>query len=69
MFHRCPAAFSSAFKNLDRDLVDEQLGQLFLWGQGFNLEGLEEALDQSTELREMVLESLCEIGKLLIHSR
>lgn len=64
-----PAVISSSFKDLDCDLVDEQLGRLFLWGQGFKPEKLEDALDQSNELREMVLESLCEIGKLIIQGR
>ena len=63
------AAKSSSFKDLDCDLLDEQLGRLFLWGQGFEAEELEDALDQSNELREMVLGSLCEVGKLIIHGR
>lgn len=69
LIRQSPTKLSSSFKDLDRDLVDEQLGRLFLWGQGFNTEKLDDALDQSTELRELVLESLCEIGNLLIHSR
>lgn len=68
-FRQSPAAMSTSFKDLDCDLVDEQLGRLFLWGQGFEPEKLEDALDQSKELREMVLECLCEIGKLIIHGR
>lgn len=69
MFRQLPAAFSFSFKDSDRDIVDEQVGRLFLWGQGFNPEKLEDALDQSKELREIVLESLCEIGKLIIPRR
>lgn len=69
MFRQIPAAFSSSFQDLDDDSIDEQLGRLFLWGQGFDPEELEVALDESKEMREMVLESLCEIGKLLIRSR
>ncbi|MCJ1426287.1 hypothetical protein MMC29_004190 [Sticta canariensis] len=70
VLHECrqsPAAISPSFKDLDHDLLDEQLGRLFLWGQGFEPEKLEDALDQSNELREMVLESLCKVGKLIIH--
>lgn len=69
MFRQSPAALSSSFKDSDRDIVDEQVGRLFLWGQGFNPEKLEDALDQSKELREIALESLCEIGKLIIRGR
>lgn len=68
-FRQTSAATSSSFKDLDYELVDEQRGRLFLWGQGFEPGKLEDAFDQSNELREMVLESLCEIGKLIIHGR
>ncbi|MCJ1466392.1 hypothetical protein MMC07_005011 [Pseudocyphellaria aurata] len=69
MFRQNPSAFSSSFNELNRDLVDEQSGRLFLWGQGFDPEKLEGALDDSKELKKMVLESLYEIGKLLVDSR
>jgi hypothetical protein len=47
----------------------KSLGRLFLWGDGFRDGKLESVLDHSDSLRETIIESLCAIGKILLHSK
>jgi hypothetical protein len=49
-------------------MIGEELGRLYLWGQGFNDGDLEIILRQSKELEDTVLESLSSIGETLIKS-
>ena len=40
----------------------EELGRLYLWGEAFENRNLDKALEQSEDLRDTVLDSLCAIG-------
>ena len=43
-------------------VLKDQLAKFFLWGDGFSDGRLDKALDQSDELRNTVLELLCDLG-------
>lgn len=47
----------------------ECLGRLYLWGEPFGVGELDQALEQSDELRDSVIERLGHIGKLLLRSK
>ena len=47
--------------------MKEELGRLYLWGESFESQDLDEALDQSDEVRDNVLELFCDIGESLIN--
>ena len=45
---------------------NQELGKLFLWGRGFSDGQLDTLLEQSDELRNIVLDLVSTIGKLLL---
>ena len=47
-------------------MLNEELGKLYLWGQAFGDGKLDRALEYSDEVRSSVLESLADIGRLLL---
>lgn len=47
----------------------ECVARLCLWGDSFDGEQLDKALDQSDDLRDVVLEHLCHIGTLVLRGK
>ena len=47
-------------------MLKDELGKLYLWGQAFGDDKLDRALEYSDEVRGNVLESLGDIGRLLL---
>ena len=50
-------------------MLKEELGKLYLWGQAFGDGKLDRALEYSDEVRGNVLESLGDIGRLLLRGK
>lgn len=50
-------------------VIREELGRLYLWGEGFGSGRLTKILEDANELRENILEILAGIGLLLIRSK
>ena len=49
--------------------LKEELGRLFLWGEAFDKDELENALDQCEELRNDVIDLLAEVGAFLLQGK
>jgi hypothetical protein len=52
----------------DIKALKQSLGNLFLWGDGFRDGRLESVLEESDDLKETLVASLVEIGRLLVSS-
>jgi hypothetical protein len=52
----------------DVKALKRSLGNLFLWGDGFRDGRLESVIEESDDLKETLVSSLVEIGRLLISS-
>jgi hypothetical protein len=52
----------------DVKALKQSLGNLFLWGDGFRDGSLEIVLEESDDLKETLVSSLVQIGRLLISS-
>jgi hypothetical protein len=52
----------------DVKVLKQSLGNLFLWGDGFRDGRLESVLEESDDLKETLVFSLVEIGRLLVSS-
>ncbi len=50
-------------------MLKEELGKLYLWGEAFRDGKLDRALEYSDEVRSNVLESLGDIGRLLLRGK
>ena len=50
-------------------MLKEELGKLYLWGQAFGDGKLDRALEYSDEVRSNILESLGDIGGLLLRGK
>ena len=48
--------------------LEEELEKLYLWGESFENGDLDRALEQSEDLRDIVLELLSAIGDTIIQS-
>lgn len=53
----------------EQSVLREQLGKFYLWGEGFRGGSLDKAVDQSDDLRNTVLELICDIGMVLLCSK
>ena len=49
--------------------LKEELGKLYLWGEAFKNGKLDRALEYSDEVRDTVLESLGDIGRILLRGK
>ena len=77
LYHLCLSALQDFYRQ-QRDqpssesrlnVLRECLGRLYLWGEPFGIGELDKALRQSDELRDMVLERLTHVGKLVLRSK
>ena len=50
-------------------VLSEELGRLYLWGEGFASVKAGKALERADELRNSILEVLCGIGSLLVYGK
>ncbi len=50
-------------------LLKEELGKLYLWGEGFAPGELDKALGESEEVRDNVLDLLVNLAELIIHGK
>ena len=50
------------------ELLREELGKLYLWGESFGPGQLDKALNHAEDLRTVVIKALQQIGKLLLYS-
>ena len=55
--------------DIELRILQEELARLYLCGDGFTDEEMSKILDHNKELRDNLLEILCEIGALLIRGR
>ena len=62
----CPPEPAKAIQSV---LVHEELTKLYLWGQGFARGELDMALEYSEDTRYIVLDSLGNIGRLLLRGK
>lgn len=58
----------SAFSSTERRHLEESLGRLFLWGDGFGEGRLDRLLGQSIDLRDTILRFIAGIGRILTGS-
>jgi len=62
------ACRSSSLSPQEQHRLKEDLGKLFLWGDGFGYKMLDRILEQSLDLRDTVLGFIAGIGKALTGS-
>ncbi len=55
--------------SLEPWVLGQELGRMYLWGEGLGNGKLDKALNDADELRENVLEVLVSIGMLLVRSK
>jgi len=55
--------------SLEPWLLGQELGRIYLWGEGLENGKLDKALNDADDLRENVLEVLVSIGMLLVRSK
>ena len=64
-----PSQLKKSALDIELHVLQEELARLYLCGDGFADGGMGKILDHANELRDNLLEILCEIGALLIHGK
>ena len=64
-----PSKLKESALDVELRILQEELARLYLFGDGFADGEMGKILDHASELRDNLLEILCEIGALLIRGR